>query len=159
MFCILTQLLIVAIIACGGYTHPCQVLRAVVSSNVGWLLLETLSCRLAAPHFFPLLCAAGMLLLGSSSQLRLPCDVTEQRRQHLGTYICVELVIREISSEVTALAQCPFPATVAPAISESGGLRSPWWEAVVRRTCVTCDTVYKTCQNGIDSLVSILCPC
>lgn len=41
------------------------------------------SHRLAAHLFFLLLCAAGTLLLGSSSQLHLPSDVTEQR-QHLG---------------------------------------------------------------------------
>lgn len=37
----------------------------------------------AVPRFLSLLCAAATLLLGSSSQLHLPCDVTEQRGRTL----------------------------------------------------------------------------
>lgn len=161
MFCILSHLFTVAIIACGSYTHPGQVLwwELGLVQMLDDSFSRPVSHRLAEPHFLLLLHAAGTLLLGSSSQLHLPCDVTEQRGSTLACAIRLELAIRGILLEVTTLAQCPFPATVAPSISESGGLRSPWWEAVVRKTYVTCDMVYETCQNGIGSSVSILCPC
>lgn len=130
MFCILSQLFVVAIVACCGYTHPCQVLWWEL-----WLvqMLDDSFSRRLCSISLPPSAVCSCHTLGSSSQLHLPCDVTEQRGSTLAC--ALEIVVRGISPEVTALAsalslpQCHLPSQSQVVWGVHGGRQ--WWGGLV----------------------------